>query len=140
MRVRLVLATIVGALALPGAAQAQGADLTCQFSLTRLDATTTNVLAVDTNAVYWASSYTAVKGTRIRIEGQFPYSRYMSWNLYDPAGRPLTALTDEDIVRTEGAEPVPPRRRPLCPAARLHGLHRGRQASEEAAPQHALHR
>ena len=94
---------IVGVLALPGAAQAQGADLTCQFSLTRLDATTTNVLAVDTNAVYWASSYTAVKGTRIRIEGQFPYSRYMSWNLYDPAGRPLAALTDEDIVPNRGS-------------------------------------
>jgi len=34
-------------LALPASAGAQGLDTTCQFSLTRLDASTTNVLAVD---------------------------------------------------------------------------------------------
>jgi hypothetical protein len=43
-------------LALPGGASAQGLDTTCQFALTRLDASTTNVLAVDTNAVYWGGT------------------------------------------------------------------------------------
>jgi hypothetical protein len=46
----------------PATASAQGLDLTCQFALTRLDHTTTNVLALDTNAVYWSSHYVAVPG------------------------------------------------------------------------------
>ena len=49
-------------LALPAGAAAQGLDTTCQFSLTRLDASTTNVLAVDTNAVYWGGTYAARAG------------------------------------------------------------------------------
>ena len=48
----MLLTMVCVLLALPGSAAAQGLDTTCQFSLTRLDATTTNVLAVDTNAVY----------------------------------------------------------------------------------------
>src|SRR5918996_872803 len=72
MRRALVIAMAALALS-PGAASAQGVDLTCQFALTRLDHTTTNVLALDTNAVYWSSHYVAVPGSRIRIEGEFPY-------------------------------------------------------------------
>ncbi len=84
-------------LALPAAAGAQGLDTTCQFSLTRLDASTTNVLAVDTNAVYWGGTYAGLPGTRIRIEGRFPHARYMSWNLYDSAARPVDALSDAQL-------------------------------------------
>jgi hypothetical protein len=86
----------------PSTAAAQGVDQTCQFSLTRLDATTANVLAVDTNAVYWVGGYSAQPETRIRIEGQFPHSRYMGWNVYDAAGRPIDALADPSCApRTE---------------------------------------
>lgn len=85
-------------LALPAGAGAQGLDTTCQFSLTRLDASTTNVLAVDTNAVYWGGTYAGLPGTRIRIEGQYPHARYMSWNLYDSAARPIDALSDVQIA------------------------------------------
>src|SRR6187397_643467 len=81
-------------LALPAGASAQGLDTTCQFSLTRLDASTTNVLAVDTNAVYWGGTYAGLPGTRIRIEGQFPHARYMSWNVYDSTVKPVDALAD----------------------------------------------
>src|SRR5437762_1261095 len=81
----------------------QGVDTTCQFSLTRLDATTLNVLALDTNAVYWVGSYASVPGTRIRIDAEFPYSRYTSWNLYDSAGRPIDGLTDERIKADKGS-------------------------------------
>src|ERR687895_1572940 len=66
---RAVLIAMVALGLLPGTASAQGVDLTCQFALTRLDHTTTNVLALDTNAVYWSTQYAAVPGTRIRIEG-----------------------------------------------------------------------
>ena len=85
-------------LALPAGAAAQGLDTTCQFSLTRLDASTTNVLAVDTNAVYWGGTYAGIPGTRIRIEGDFPHARYMSWNLYDSAARPIDALADYQLA------------------------------------------
>jgi hypothetical protein len=89
-----IFVAALGALLAPASARAQGLDQTCQFSLTRLDATTANVLAVDTNAVYWLGGYAANPQTRIRIEGQFPYSRYMGWNVYDPAGRPIDSIAD----------------------------------------------
>lgn len=98
MRVGALLAVLGALLALPGSAAAQGIDTSCQFSLTRLDASTTNVLAVDTNAVYWGGTYAAVPGTRIRIEGDFPHARYMSWNVYDSAGRPTAALADFQLA------------------------------------------
>src|SRR3954451_20913180 len=104
MRAGVAVAIVVGVLlALPAGAAAQGADTTCQFALTRLDASTTNVLAVDTNAVYWGGTYAALPGTRIRIEGQFPHSRYTSWNVYDSAARPIDALTDSDIAPDAGS-------------------------------------
>jgi len=89
-------------LALPAGAVAQGLDTTCQFSLTRLDASTTNVLAVDTNAVYWGGTYAGVPGTRIRLEGRYPHARYMSWNLYDSAARPVDALSDAQLAPNPG--------------------------------------
>jgi hypothetical protein len=88
---------------LPASASAQGVDLTCQFALTRLDHTTTNVLALDTNAVYWATHYAAVPGSRIRMEGHYPHARYFSWNVYDPAGRPIDALNDAQLQRDPGS-------------------------------------
>jgi hypothetical protein len=98
MRAGVVTAMVaVLLLALPAGARAQGLDTTCQFSLTRLDASTTNVLAVDTNAVYWGGTYAGLPGTRIRIEGEFPRARYMSWNLYDSAARPIDALNDAQL-------------------------------------------
>ena len=63
MRAGVVTAMVaVLLLALPAGAAAQGLDTTCQFSLTRLDASTTNVLAVDTNAVYWGGPTRASRG------------------------------------------------------------------------------
>ena len=103
MRARVLLAMLGGLLALPGSAAAQGVDTTCQFSLTRLDASTTNVLAVDTNAVYWGGTYAALPGTRIRIEAEYPHARYMSWNLYDSAARPMDALSDVEVAPDAGS-------------------------------------
>src|SRR5918992_3933061 len=104
MRGRVTLAIVGALLALPGSAAAQGLDTTCQFSLTRLDASTTNVLAVDTNAVYWGGTYAALPGTRIRIEGSYPEARYFSWNLYDSAARPIDALYDAQLARDPGTD------------------------------------
>ncbi len=106
MRLRATITAVVAAsfLGLAAApAHAQGVDQTCQLGLTRLDPTTTNVLALDTNAVYWLGAYAAVPGARVRIEGQFPHSRYMGWNVYDPAGRPIESIADEQIVPDPGS-------------------------------------
>ena len=102
MRSGVVALVVVLLLAVPAGASAQGLDTTCQFSLTRLDASTTNVLAVDTNAVYWGGTYAALPGTRIRIEGDFPHARYMSWNLYDTAARPIDAIADFQLAPNPG--------------------------------------
>jgi hypothetical protein len=99
-----VLAIAIAVIALsPATASAQGLDLTCQFALTRLDHTTTNVLALDTNAVYWSTPYAAVPGSRLRIEGEFPYARYISWNVYDAVGRPIGALSDRQLRPDPGS-------------------------------------
>jgi hypothetical protein len=99
-----VAAAVAAVLALlPASAAAQGIDTTCQFALTRLDATTTNVLAVDTNAVYWGGTYAALPGTRIRIEGRYPHARYTSWNVYDAAARPIDALSDYELTPDPGS-------------------------------------
>ncbi len=111
MRARVLSAMLCVLFALPGGAAAQGLDTTCEFSLTRLDATTTNVLAVDTNAVYWGGTYAALPGTRIRIEGQYPHSRYISWNVYDAAARPIDALSDVQLT------PDPDSTNPFLPGA-----------------------
>jgi hypothetical protein len=103
MRAGVLLGMLCVGFALPASAAAQGVDTTCQFSLTRLDATTTNVLAVDTNAVYWGGTYAALPGTRIRIEGQYPHSRYISWNVYDAAARPIDALSDVQLAPDPGS-------------------------------------
>jgi hypothetical protein len=97
------LLAVAAALACPSAAGAQGLDTTCQFSLTRLDSSITNTLAVDTHAVYWGSHYTAVPGTRIRIEADFPYARYTSWNLYDSQAKPISGLNDQELKADPGS-------------------------------------
>jgi hypothetical protein len=98
-----LLAVAMVAVAAPGSARAQGADLTCQLALTRLDHTTTNALALEANADYWITGYSAMPGARLRIEGEFPYSRFMGFNLYDAAARPLEALADRQIDPDPGS-------------------------------------
>ena len=131
MRARVLLAMLCVLFVLPGSASAQGLDTTCQFSLTRLDATTTNVLAVDTNAVYWGGTYAALPGTRIRIEGQYPHSRYISWNVYDAAARPIDALSDVQLA------PDPGSTNPFVPGASRTAEQRDYTAFIEVGPRPA---
>jgi hypothetical protein len=128
MRAGVLLAMLCVGFAPPGSAAAQGADTTCQFSLTRLDATTTNVLAVDTNAVYWGGIYAALPGTRIRIEGQYPHSLYISWNVYDAAARPIDALSDVQLAPDSGST------NPFMPAASRTAEQRDYSAFIEVGP------
>ena len=96
---------VVGCMLLAAApsASAQGVDTTCPFSLTRFDTTTTNVLALDTSAVYWTGTYVPIPGTRIRIQGQFPHARYTSFNTYNTIGRPIDSIADVQIKPDAGS-------------------------------------
>jgi hypothetical protein len=94
---RLLLAAILAVLLAPSA-QAAGLDQTCELTATRFDADTVNVLFPDSSAQYWSASYRAVPGTHIRIDGNYPHARYMSWNVYDPLLRPFTHTYDRQIV------------------------------------------
>jgi len=93
-------------LAAAPSASAQGVDTTCPFSLTRFD-TTTNVLALDTSAVYWTGTYVPIPGTRIRIQGQFPHARYTNFSTYNTIGRPIDSIADVQIKPDAGGRLLP---------------------------------
>src|SRR6476469_4064407 len=103
VRRMVVAAALAAALAVPAAAHAQGVDQTCELTATRFDPDTVNVLFPDSSAQYWSAHYTAVPGTRIRIDGIFPYSRYTSWNVYDPVLRPFAKKSDFELVPGQGS-------------------------------------
>lgn len=101
---RVALALIsLAALAAPAAAHADGVDQTCQLTATRFDSDTVNVLYPDSSAQYWSAGYTAVPGTRIRIDAVFPYARYTSWNVYDPLLRPFAKTSDFQLQPDVGS-------------------------------------
>src|SRR3954452_11775409 len=98
-----LLAALMALCVLAPAASAQGVDETCSLVLTKTDPATVNVAYPDEAAIYWTARYQAVPGTRIRITGRFPHARYMSFNVYDNAQRPLDALADVEITPDPGS-------------------------------------
>lgn len=112
--------TLIAALA-PVGAHAAGVDQTCELTATRFDPDTVNVLFPDQSAQYWSASYQAVPGTRIRIDGVFPYARYTSWNVYDPLLRPFAKLSDYQLVPGPGsANPFLPGANRTTPVSERH--------------------
>jgi hypothetical protein len=115
---RTVLAAVIAVIAVAAPARAQGLDQTCELTATRFDADTVNVLFPDSSAQYWTAGYRAIPGTHIRIDGVYPYARYTSWNVYDPALRPFTHKADADIVPDPGsANPFLPGAPRMTPVA-----------------------
>ncbi|MGF1852606.1 hypothetical protein L4C44_11975 [Vibrio satsumensis] len=53
-----------------------------------------NVAYPDAAVKYWGSAFTVPDGAKLRLEGQFPHSRYMSFISYDDRGRPVQSLPD----------------------------------------------
>src|SRR3954452_8437856 len=102
-RVGFVLAVVVAVCAFASAAFAQGVDTTCELPLTKTDPATVNVAYPDEAAIYWSGRYQGVPGARIRITGKFPHARYMSFNVYDNAQRPLDALADVELAPDAGS-------------------------------------
>src|SRR4051812_1037501 len=98
-----VAAALTAFLTAPLAARADGVDQTCELTATRFDADSVNVLFPDSSAQYWSAGYRAVPGTRIRIDGIFPYARYTSWNVYDPVLRPFAKKSDFELAPDAGS-------------------------------------
>ncbi|MBL8580692.1 MAG: hypothetical protein JNL61_00510, partial [Rhizobiaceae bacterium] len=40
----------------------------------------------DAGAIYWAASFVRPPGSKVEMEGLYPYSRFMSFISYDKAG------------------------------------------------------
>src|SRR4051812_37227736 len=90
-------------LSAPAPAAAQGLDQTCLLPLTKSEPATVNVAYPDDSAAYYSGAYQLVPGTRIRIHGRFPHARYMSFNVYDAAQRPIDGLADVAIKPDAGS-------------------------------------
>lgn len=97
------LASALALMAFSATGQAAGLDQTCQLTATRFDPDAVNVLYPDSSAQYWSASYAAVPGTRIRIDALYPYSRYTSWNVYDPLLRPFAKRSDFELAPDAGS-------------------------------------
>ena len=53
-----------------------------------------NLAYPDSNVYYWASVFTMPEGSELYIDGEYPYSRYMSIISYNARGKPLESLAD----------------------------------------------
>ncbi|PMN94202.1 hypothetical protein [Enterovibrio norvegicus] len=62
-----------------------------------------NVAYPDAAVKYWGSAFTIPEGATLHLEGEFPYSRYMSLISYDEYGRPRQSLADYLIEPEPGA-------------------------------------
>jgi hypothetical protein len=123
MRRSLTLTLVVTIAAAIGCASARaaGIDQTCELTATRFDPDTINVLFPDQSAQYWTAAYTAVPGTRIRIDGVFPYARYTSWNVYDPLLRPFAKKSDFQLMPDAGSSnPFLPGAARMTPVSQRH--------------------
>lgn len=58
----------------------------------------------DSGAIYWSAAYRLPEdGSYITLEGEFPHSRYMSYNSYRADASPAQSLTDRDIEPAAGS-------------------------------------
>lgn len=70
--------------------------------LLRSDPVLVNFLYPDQDAVYYISVVPAVPGLELRIRGEFPHSRYMSFVSYD--GLPVDAVLDRELPPEAGSQ------------------------------------
>lgn len=99
----LAAAVLLASFAHPADASAASADKTCELALGYNDPSIRNVGFPDQAAGYWVATYAAVPGTRLRVEGEYPHARYISFNAYDAAGRPIDSLNDAELAPDEGS-------------------------------------
>lgn len=71
-----------------------------------------NVAYPDFAARYWISAFALPPGATLEIKGQYPYARYMSFNLYDVGAAEVDGLADVLITPDAGSS------NPFLPGAR----------------------
>ena len=57
----------------------------------------------DTGTTYWSTRYTLPEGATLKLNGEFPYARYMSLNSYRADASPADAISDAEIIPAQGA-------------------------------------
>jgi hypothetical protein len=62
-----------------------------------------NVAYPDEGAFYWSAIVSIPKGATLRLKGQFPHSRYMSFVSYRGTGQAVESLADHQIKPDAGA-------------------------------------
>lgn len=72
--------------------------------VTRSDPNLLNILYPDSHATYWVAELPIPPGGEVWLDGRYPHSRYMSFNLYNPRLEPLDALADVEISPASGSQ------------------------------------
>lgn len=57
-----------------------------------------NIFYPDKYATYWVAVFPSIPGSRLKIEGTYPRSRYFSYNVYDAAQRPIDHIADLNVL------------------------------------------
>lgn len=78
-------------------------EFTCLGALLRTDTDLLNVLYLEEEAVYFGYPFTLLAGERIRIQGSYPRSRYMSLQVYDELYGLRDGLADVEIAPDPGS-------------------------------------
>ncbi len=73
----------------------------------------------DTNAHYWMTQLNLPEGAKLELHGEFPHSRYLSYNVYDDDAQPVDRINDVNLVPDAGAT------NPFIPGQRRDSTQRG---------------
>ena len=68
-----------------------------------IDNPDSNFAYPDTGATYWHAKYSLPEGASLKLNGEFPFARYMSFNSYRADDSPAFALRDQQINASVGS-------------------------------------
>jgi len=86
-----------------------------------IDNPESNFAYPDTGSTYWHAKYTLPENATLKIKGEYPYARYMSFNSYNQDTSPAFTLRDSQIKPNMGAS------NPFIPGAQRNDDNRGYQ-------------
>ncbi|MGH7786307.1 MAG: hypothetical protein ACRERC_05535 [Candidatus Binatia bacterium] len=75
----------------------------CSWPIETTGVGITNIAYPDTDATYWTMAFDSTASPEMRITGEFPSARFMSFTVYDAQGGEAAALVDEDILPDPGS-------------------------------------
>ncbi len=102
----------------PGLSTNRATALSTCFWRGPVDSKRNNNAFPDTAVTYWAATISLPAGSQLGITGQFPHSRYMSFNAYDQAGVATDHIDDAAVVPPKGST------NPFLPGANRTAAHR----------------